>query len=185
MSITFKLRDGEVKIPENELESCIMVDWYIGKLINNLIDTDQKNEFEIWEDKDVFMTIIDSVRFNKFILKNESINLQYLYCLSEKWCVPENIIDDIKNKIKQSNILESYINSNIQKCSVCYKGFNIHENHSESCVTHTGSYIYNTNTYSCCGNDNTHKGCKCGYHVHNIDISILHELKAVYKLVNK
>ena len=100
MSITFKLRDEDITIPKKELESCIMVDWYIGKLINNSIDTDQKDEFEIWEDKDVFMTIIDSVRYNKFILKDKSLNLEYVYCLSEKWCVPENILGEIKTKIQ-------------------------------------------------------------------------------------
>ena len=167
-----------------------MIDWYIGKLINNSIDPiepidpNKKDEFEIWEDKDVFITIIDSVRFNKLIVKEPSINLDYLYCLAIKWCVPENIIDEIKEKNNKSNILENYISSNIQKCSICYKGFNIDENHIGCCISHTGTYYSNMNTYSCCGKDNTHIGCKVGYHVHNIDILTLRELQEAHKLLN-
>ena len=38
MSITFKLRDGEVSIPKKELEVCMFGDWYISKLVSNSID---------------------------------------------------------------------------------------------------------------------------------------------------
>lgn len=160
MSITFKLRNGEVKIPENEIESICIFDWYISKLINNNIDNEKKKLFEIWEDYDVFITIIDSVRFNKLILKNDSINLDYLLCLADKWCIQENIINQIKKEINKPNILEDYINSKIQRCTVCYNGFKIDENHSEACSNLNGK----------------------GYHVHKIDIELLKEYKEIYKL---
>jgi hypothetical protein len=186
MSITFKLRDGVITIPKKELESCLMIDWYIGKLINNLIDTDQKDVFEIWEDKDVFITIIDSVRFNKLILnKNYSINLDYIYSLSEKWCVPENIMEEIKQKINDKNIIQSYLNVNIQRCVVCYLGFNVNENYMNSCIKHTGTYYSSINQYTCCGeNYGESKGCNAAYHVHKIDILTLKEIANVYKLIN-
>jgi hypothetical protein len=177
MSITFNFRDGEITIPKTELEACLMIDWYISKLIHNDIDTEERNTFNIWEDKDVSMTILNSVRFNKFILNNDSLNLDYIYCLSDKWCVPENILQEIKDKMNQKNRLATYINAEIQQCRTCYIGYNINDNNSGACITHAGTYFPNMNHYSCCGMDNQSKGCKVGYHIHKID-------KELYKLLS-
>jgi hypothetical protein len=192
MSITFKLRDGEVTIPKKELEVCMFGDWYISKLVCNSIDTKENDTFEVWEDEDVFMTIINSMRLNNLILYDDDINFDYLYALADKYCVNEKILEQIKEKKKiheynQKTIVEKYLNNYIQLCSNCNCGFSLKENKSDSCRYHVCMYNSVMNNFQCCGHTFDHenpdnplnRGCKVGYHVHKINVNIFKQMQEI------
>ena len=88
-------------------------DWYISKLVCNSIDTKENDTFEIWEDEDVFMTIINGMRLNNLILYDDDINFDYLYSLADKYCVNEKILEQIKEKKKCMNIIKKLLLKNI------------------------------------------------------------------------
>lgn len=165
----FICRDGEIIIPKQEFNNIIFKDWYINKVF----EYDNCNILNIWEDKQIVLTILDSVRYNKLILNNNNINLNYLLVLAEKWCVSTNIIDEIKYKIKQTNIIDNLL-PEIKQCKNCNMGYKESENTSTSCQFHDNIFINNGRNHRCCGisaTNHSHEkrlGCKKGYHIQNI-----------------
>ena len=90
----FVLRDGKTAfIPKEELEGLFFEDTFFGGLIRTSSSESFNNEntFELWEDYDTFMSIIDSLRFNDLIVY-EGVNLNYMRALCDKWCINNNII---------------------------------------------------------------------------------------------
>lgn len=168
MEITFKVRDGRlIKHPISEFEK--MEDCFLRNLI---LDCDHsKNEFiELNEDYDVITSIIESLRFNTLIF-TENTNLKYMLALSEKWCMPEWMINGLYNEIYQNNIIktisgfEETINNGFRKCIICGLGFHINNNKSNSCKSHKYGFSSSENLYTCCQSPNHNDYCLVGFHV--------------------
>jgi hypothetical protein len=161
----FICRDGEITIPKQEFDNIIYKDWFINKVF----EYDNIDTFNIWEDKQIVLTILDSVRYNKLIF-NDNINLNYLLVLAEKWCVPTNIIDEINYKIKQTNIIDILL-PEVKQCKNCKIGYKETENTSNSCQIHDDIFINHGKNHHCCGissTDHSHEkrlGCKKGFHI--------------------
>lgn len=115
-------------------------------------------------------------------------NLKLMYCVCDKWCVPDWLIESIEtqlhltHKIVNLNSAIDKLTKNIYKCANCGKGINKYFNNtSTSCKYHPVAYTKNdTNVYRCC---NKEEPCKVGYHV--IDTSdLVLLLKEVVKMIN-
>lgn len=161
------LKDGEINIPKSEFDIIHFKDWFINKVF----EYDNTNTITLWEEKKIMNIIIESMRFNKLIIdtNDKSINIKYLYSLSEKLCVPENILNEIKSLDLYSNLFQIII-PKIKKCKNCYIGFKEEENHSEACIFHSSCGVTD-NRKVCCGvkiediENPLRLGCRKGYHI--------------------
>jgi hypothetical protein len=168
----FKLRDGELAIPEKFYGTFLDIEWFISNMIKYTDATDKDNNkiIEIYESKNAVLTLFDSIRFNKLTMYNESID--YIISLADYWCAPEWLqkeLDEYKNKNSKSivNCNKSLDNEPILQCKRCYQGFKKSENTHNSCKMHkfTLSYIGGTQVFSCCGRNKDEGPCIIGYHV--------------------
>ena len=73
-------------------------------LINLILDCDHSKDdiIKINEDYNVVNSIIESLRFNILIF-TENTNLKYMLALSEKWCMPEWMINALNDELYQDN----------------------------------------------------------------------------------
>jgi hypothetical protein len=168
---TFILRNTLIKIPKDEFFSLTDEPWYISNLLK--YSKDSNDELYINEDDGVFMSIIESLRYKDLIILN-TVNPTLMYYLSDKWCLPQWLLDKLKHKMNESkleNIVSKYLdqslNPDVKKCINCQEGFHINENNNSSCSFHTGHIIYSRDeaVWNCCYEPRTSIGCKIGYHV--------------------
>ena len=85
------------------------------------------------------MSLLESMRYNRLIVYPR-VSMDYLLLLAEKWCIPEEIIVIIKNRIENNinvNNLDYAIHEKplyneadniVFKCSNCNSGFKMREN---------------------------------------------------------
>ena len=180
-SLIIKSRDDKIfKIEMSDIRN--MGEFMIKNMIE---DTHKTLEIYINEDYEIIKSIFDSLRYNQLIFDKET-NLNLMYCVCDKWCVPQWLINTIHNEIHSSKKLLSFNNfidnlhNNIYKCQNCGVGFNKYNNKPDSCKFHICQHrtIANSNKYICC---NKEEPCRVGYHV--IDYvelnTILHTLKNI------
>jgi hypothetical protein len=176
--LKFKFRDEYVYIQRKELEELGETDWFMKNLLKHKpIDINGENVYEIWEDKKTVMSIFDSLRFNSLIVY-PNVSLEYLLLLSEKWTVPEELIEQIKIRIDSCNEPTHHKNSiynllhNIPvQCINCKSGFKLNESKKDECLFHPKHWDGNK-WYCCLNEDPNNKGCTGGYHalIHCINI---------------
>ena len=75
MDIIFNLRGDLIKIPRYELEVITEESWFISDLVNNTESNNQEEIYNLWEDKNIFMSIIDSIRYRQILL-NKTVTIE-------------------------------------------------------------------------------------------------------------
>lgn len=173
MFYIFKLRDGQVTIPKKIYEQHLNIEWFLSNMIKYSCHEHNSEEpliIEVFESKNAVMTLFDSLRFNKLVLYNESID--YIIQLADYWCAPEWLQKDLLefkevNKIKNKSTLLDNTDEPVKYCKICYTGFKESENTSTSCATHSGSFISTIQKFDCCGRDSSEEPCRKGYHYSN------------------
>lgn len=135
----FILRNGKTEyIPKSELENIFFEDTFFGGLIR-AAESGSYNEadgFELWEDRDTFMSIIDSLRCNSLIVY-DGVNLNYMRSLCDKWCITNpNLIEKLNEKINiNSDILRGLAGMfTTFECKNCKRGFSTTNNLEGACV---------------------------------------------------
>ena len=182
MLYVFKCRDGEVIIPKKQFETFLNIEWFITNLIKYSEETDKDSHkiIELYESKNAVLTLFDSIRFNKLILHDESID--YIISLADYWCSPKWLITELElvkeNKTNNKNtFIDSYLNPNknqdlnseaIVACKFCHIGFKLKENSNTSCKRHIYNLSSITLKFPCCGRGSTEESCSIGYHIPNL-----------------
>ena len=165
MSIILKCRDGEIKIEQDYYDKYLDFDWYLSimmKYPNNTDNkgTDQDKIFNIFESKNALLSILDSLKFKRFV-EHPDISLDYLEALCEMWCVPDWLKKEISDRRNDIYILQN----KIYKCKNCHVGFKLSENKQNSCNTHNYHFNLSHNVFQCCGKSDPNDGCIKGYHI--------------------
>ena len=166
-------------IPKDELIRICDEEWFLKTMVEaDYLKKDDEN-YTIWEDYDVVMSILESLRYNSLIvLKN--VSLDYLLKLSEKWCIPEWLLNDISNRIeveklnkirKKSYKLKFIEETILFTCKICGTGFKLGENTKTSCKSHKSQFSSISQRFDCCGQDENGPCCVEGYHVPIEDIN--------------
>lgn len=180
-----KLRNGSINLPNKMFNELYNFEWYFSNLIkyNTDLESDLDSNLEsctieIWEDKEVVLSILDSIKFNKLIIY-DNVNVNYLLQLSNYWSIPEHLIEEINNELineinkketkKKDTIIlcnKKYEFDNLpQQCKLCRVGFKPSENTFNSCKHHPNGYDVTNNRYYCCNAQNYEDFCKIGYHI--------------------
>ena len=171
MDIIFKLRGETVTIPKYEYDIIFEEKWFISDLVKLNFDADndgngQNPVYELWEDKDVFISIIDSIRY-KQILLNKSVTIEKFIAVATKWTAPEWLLR--LAELKKNEICENLHQLvGVFECKNCNVGFKLSENKSTSCTFHKRNYNFNVSSWECCGKIKDCEGCSVGYHVPRI-----------------
>jgi len=164
-------RGDIIKIPKFEIEFLKTKDNFLSKML--LIDSNGCNEITIWEDKNVVLSIIDSLRLNKLII-HKDVDRNHYIGLCKKWNInfnedlddnlDPNIEEKLTSKIKAINhVYDKIFNppDATKECVICHLGYSDKDNHDQSCRTHEFYKIVN-GSYECC---NSLEPCKIGKHV--------------------
>ena len=174
MLYNFKLRDGEITISKKMYDLYFNEEWFLSNLINYCSlneDTEGSNQnqsvitIELYESKNAVMTLLDSLRFNKLVMYDESID--YIISLADYWCAPEWLQTSLleykdTNETKIKKLVCD--NEKIKHCVICHIGYKESENTGESCQIHSGAYNFNFDKFSCCGRTSDDSPCKKGFH---------------------
>lgn len=169
MSLILNLRNGKICIPKDYYEKYLAnIDWFFSGLIK-YTDNETDEPITLWEDKEVVLTIFDSIKFNKLTL-HENVSLDYLYNICDMWCVPQWLMEDITKikNLKDTNKNDNSINNYIFTCEKCGIGFKLAENTRESCKTHCSSISFlghPNGIFICCGHTPQENPCQIGYHI--------------------
>ena len=174
-------------------------DWFLSLLLKYNKDDEMKldeNGYIIYktdEDYDLFKSLIKTVQYNKLILYN-TVNLDMLYHLGEKLCIPENTLDIIKTNKNIDNEMQNlnklftkkeliYLRQTF-KCKLCRQGFTHLNNKDKSCKYHISLYNINGGFYSCCGKSIDEEPCKIGKHVPEITTNEIELIKTLLNHIN-
>lgn len=165
--IQITCRDNKkIQLPRKEILDLIEQDWFLSLLVSNNFGKENENCYYVWEDFNHVMSIIESLRYNELIIL-ESVSLDYLKCLADKWCAPDWLKEKIINRQNENKKIND-INNIIFKCETCEKGFKNSENTKYSCRTHVYGYSATSECFACCGNGKESKYCRVGYHISSI-----------------
>ena len=171
MIYIFKLRDGELIINNKYYSTYLDIDWFITNLIKYTDNDNNSKTIEVYESKNAVLTLFDSIRFNKLVMYNESID--YILTLADYWCAPEWLIEELKeykkNKLDYLSKKQDEIKMNEKTlmCNRCYTGYKESENTNTSCKTHRYSVSLmggNDYIFTCCGKTHNEQPCIIGYH---------------------
>lgn len=167
MSLTFKLRDGKISLPKNYFDRYLSFDWFLGALVRFDKDKDSDHDtYELWEDKNVVLSIFDSIKFQKLTV-HQGVSLDYLENLCVMWLAPEWITEDIIERKKEVKVEELNFKKSLEKihrCMNCSAGFKLSENHLTACKTHRIHMNPINRLFDCCGNG-AEDPCSIGYHI--------------------
>lgn len=176
--IELSFRNEKVYMTKNDITGLVKEEWFLKTILeaNYFSDTDN-NKIEINEDKYTALSLIDSMRYNKLIVYPK-VSMDYLLLLGEKWCIPENILDMINERINNNinvNNIEYQIHETpnvsiadniVFTCNNCGSGFKMSENKKDSCISH-GNFHPGIETFVCCGGKAGSLPCMLGYHILN------------------
>tara|TARA_B110000495_G_C22813058_1_gene474606 strand:- start:71 stop:670 length:600 start_codon:yes stop_codon:yes gene_type:complete len=172
--LKFKFRGEPVHIQRKELEELGETDWFLKNLLKyEPININGEKVYEIWEDKKTVMSIYDSLRFNSLIIY-PNVSLEYLLLLSEKWTVPEELIEQIKIRIdsgyelkpeQPKNSIYNLFYDIPLECIKCKSGFKLNETKKDECLFHPKHWGGDNKWLCCLNEDQANKGCARGYHV--------------------
>ena len=180
--ILLELRDGNIIIPKTEFDTIFKFDWFLSHLVQydfNIDNKEYQNKFTLWESKSAVLSILDSIRYNKLIIYDNT-NLEYLESLADKWCLPKWLIELIDETKKNNLEIEDNSKSKIKnlnmtfKCIICLSGFNYFDNAIPKCISHKLHLKWLPNQEShfpCCGQSQEigkDNPCNRGYHVASI-----------------
>lgn len=166
-------RNKSFFIPKDELLSFCDEDWFLSIMVSADYIENTNNRYEIWEDFNTVISIIESLRYKKLIVI-DGVNLEYLEALCDKWCLPDWIFKDIDNKKKNKNVskvFEYIYNNYIFQCVNCNIGFKMSENRENSCTRHLFKKDPIYQIFPCCGKTDSESFCKSGYHKTNEKMS--------------
>ena len=179
----FECRDKLINVPKDEFNFLFEYDWFLGNMMKDL-DVENDDEIvKLYEDSNVVLSIIDSLRYRKIII-HPGVDFEYFRALSDKWCLPEFIMTkiDVTNDIK--NMIKGKIkNLMLSECKNCGAAFDPNENTNKSCEYHPGEYVEENSKFDCCGS--FHK-CTKGYHkskTENLKFSI-QKIKEYVEIMN-
>ena len=173
MSITLKLRNGDIILPKHYFDEYLNIDWFFSSLIK----FEELDEYSIWEDKEAVLSIFDSLRFSKLIVHN-NVSYDYLELLCDMWCAPQWLIDELKN-VQKKHTKTLKFNNHVFSCISCNSGYTYSENTNTSCKSHKYMLNKNTNKYDCCNGISGAPECVIGYHKCSS-----HDFKTCYAIYN-
>ena len=167
----------ELEFIEEEKEWFLSLLIKYGKDDKSNIDANGYIIYKTDEDYTVFKSLIKTIQYNKIILYDD-VNINVLYEIAEKMCIPEKILEKIKktrnieNEMKHLNKLFTkkellYLRQTF-KCKLCKQGFTHFNNKQSACKYHTMSFNINGSFYSCCGKRIDDEPCKISKHVPEI-----------------
>lgn len=166
--IELSFRNESVFMSINNILSITNKKWFLLDIINAHINHYDSNKININEDKNLALSLIETMRYNKLILLNDNININLLLLLAKKWRVPDKIINIIENnlseKAKKIIINHPILNYLIFQCINCKMGFKLHENTNNSCVCHPKCLNHISHKFNCCGKYSGSDPCSRGYH---------------------
>ena len=158
------MRGEQVVMLKSDINQLCKTDCFLSNIINEecFSDTAKLTTFEINEDKNVIMSLIDTMRYRRLIVI-PGTSLDYMLALSEKWCLPEFVNELLKYRIKHnihthevkyavgedSNIYDEFDRKIPLKCSNCGQGFKMAENRKDSCNSHPGGVTSDGFRYCC------------------------------------
>jgi len=186
---SFNLQGTIIKIPNEELELILSYDWYLTKIIESEDDIPkdkENNAYVLFENPQIFMDIIDSLRYHTVIISDKKKLLYYIK-LAEKWFLPEWFIEELKTKYKLNTAKQEFISNmfEIKQCKNCHNTYKESENHKDACHFH--SNVISGSIFKCCGH-NVYQNqenvfCCKGYHIpdHNLQIDILKKFQQLQK----
>ena len=100
--IELSFRNEKVYMTKNDITGIVKEEWFMKTILEaNYFSDQESNKLEINEDKNTALSLIESMRYNRLIVYPK-VSMDYLLLLSEKWCIPENIIDMIKERIDRN-----------------------------------------------------------------------------------
>ena len=174
--IELSFRNEKVYMTKNDITGIVKEDWFMKTILEaNYFSDQESNKLEINEDKNTALSLIESMRYNRLIVYPR-VSMDYLLLLGEKWCIPENIIGMIKERIDRNinvNNLDYQIHEEpnlceadniVFKCYNCGSGFKMAENKNDSCICHK-TFHPGIETFMCCGGKAGSIACTLGYHV--------------------
>lgn len=187
--IELSFRNESVFMVKRDITGLVNEEWFLKTILEtnystvNTNNTKENNadvkevitKIVINEDKNTSMSLIDSMRYNRLIVY-PNVSMDYLLLLSEKWCIPENIIEMIRermvnninvnnlNNFNYDNPVISLRDNMIFKCIGCNAGFKMADNKMDSCLRHL-SFNLHSNKFICCGGEYGSTPCILGYHV--------------------
>lgn len=142
--------------------------WFLLDILNAHINNYDSNKINIYEDKDLALSLIETMRYNKIILLNKNIDVKLLLLLAKKWRVPDKFINLIENNLSEKNnnliTFNPILNYIIFQCINCKMGFKLHENKIDSCICHPKCLNHISHKFNCCGKYSGSEPCSKGYH---------------------
>uniref|UniRef100_A0A6C0KFG9 Uncharacterized protein n=1 Tax=viral metagenome TaxID=1070528 RepID=A0A6C0KFG9_9ZZZZ len=181
-NIVLIFRNKSLNISLSEVHSWSIEEWYIPNLI--LFDKELRKEYNIFEDFNTAMSIIESIRHRKLLILSTDVNIHYLKALAKKWTCPEWLIDAINNQVAKEGlkkhrkcnsellyIVERLLNP--VECKKCGIGYDYMKEHNENECKFHSSTLNLSRIWNCCGSEEPASYCKQGYHIPNIDINLI------------
>lgn len=172
MIIKLKLIDNtELLFPESYIQKLCDNSWFLKNLIEDCIEGNEIEKFEIPETKELIMSIIQTLSSKKICLNN-GISIEYFEYVADQWTLPEWVFVEInKYKLEKSNDYcytnslnkNTFMNKITIECKKCNGGYKLHENTNTSCLGHPGYII--DNRYSCCNKEMGSNTCLVSYHI--------------------
>ena len=175
--IELSFRNESIFMTKGDITGFTKEEWFLKTIMESDCFLEETNKLEINEDKNTAMSLIETLRYNRLIIYPR-VSMDYLLLLAEKWCIPDNIIEMIKERMEQNinvNNIDKTIHETpifdpidniIFRCYVCNTGFKMIENTKQSCTIH-GGFSHAHSTFECCGGRAGSTPCKIGYHVLN------------------
>ena len=174
--LELSFRNESVFMTKGDIIGISNDEWFLKNILEvDYFPEEENNKLEINEDKNTAMSLIESMRYNRLIVYPR-VSMDYLLLLGEKWCIPENILEMIKERMNHNinvnnldyaiheNPVSNEIDNMVFKCYCCGVGFKMKENKRDSCVTH-GIFHPGIETFICCGGKHGAGPCRTGYHV--------------------
>ena len=179
-NIELSFRNESIFMSINNILSLTDKDWFLSDILKAHLNNFNDNKIMINEDKNIALSLIETIRYNKIVLL-DNIDINLMLLLSQKWRVPDSTINLIKSEINKNkgNLYnsESILNHLIFQCINCKIGFKLHENKKTSCICHPQSFNHVSRRFDCCGRDSSSKPCSKGYHcLSNFDIEKIIQL---------
>ena len=174
--IELSFRNERVFMLKNDIVGLTNRDWFLKNVVETdyIDDDNEDNKITINEDKNTAMSLLESMRYNRLIVYPR-VSMDYLLLLAEKWCIPEEIVVMIKNRIENNinvNNLDYAIHEEplydeadnmVFKCCNCNSGFKMRENKKDSCICHR-YFNSSIDKFSCCGEKAGSLPCTIEYH---------------------
>ena len=160
-------RGESVFMTKGDITGLVDEEWFLSVIVGNDYWKSDLDTLEVNEDKNTAMSIIETMRYNSLIVLN-NVSLDYMLVLAEKWCIPDQFIQYIKDKKTNPDETltnDKTVNNMVFKCTLCNTGFKIKENKKDSCKYHATYISPTSGRFICCNGTLEDQPCHIGYHL--------------------